>query len=97
MLTVPRTPKGKRLYRAFFQRNPAQAEKVHIPALPKAGLAIGHVHGIIYESDRGGADNLYHHRFRKGSRPLLVVSHDGKQLILLGGAYRFTGRGIVDK
>lgn len=89
--------KAKRLYSGFMQRAPDRSEKVLVPDLPKVAVAIGHVHGIIYESDRGGANNLYHHRFRKGSRPLLAVSHDGKQLILLGGAFRFTNRGIVDR
>jgi len=33
----------------------------------------------------------------KGSRPLLVASPDGKCLMLLGGRFKFTDRGIVDR
>ena len=37
------------------------------------------------------------HEFAPGSRPLLAVSANGKQLLLLGGRYKFDERGIVDR
>jgi hypothetical protein len=60
-------------------------------------LAIGEVLGIIYRTKRDGVMENYIHRFAKVSRPLLASTHDGKQLLLIGGSYNFTERGIVDK
>lgn len=72
--------------------------KVEFPKNPKTAIAIGNVLGISYETKRDGVKEQYYHRFTKrNSRPLLVVSHDGKQLFILGGEYTFTERGIEDK
>ena len=30
-------------------------------------------------------------------RPILAASHDGRQLLLIGGSFEFTDRGITDK
>jgi hypothetical protein len=57
----------------------------------------GHVTSIDYRTTHGRKLTLYRHDFVKGSRPLLCVSPDGRQLLLLGGRYRFTARGIVDR
>lgn len=91
------TLQGKRLYSSFMRRAPARSQKMTIPALPKVALAIGKVSRLYYVSDRDGEVKEYRHDFVSGSRPLLAVSHDGKSLMLLGGAYRFTDRGIVDE
>jgi hypothetical protein len=90
------TQQGKRLYSGFMRRAPMREQKVTIPAPPKVALAIGKVSRLYYVSDRGGREIEYRHDFASGSRPLLAVSHDGKTLMLLGGAYRFTNRGIED-
>jgi len=57
---------------------------------------IGECDGLLYTTVRDGVKESYIHKFKKKSRPLLVSSHDGKQLFLLGGRYDFTERGIVD-
>lgn len=88
---------GNRLYSGFMLRGAKGSRRVNVPALPKVALDIGTVTAIEYATNRGGRPATYRHSFRKGSRPLFAVSHDGKQLILLGGAFRFTHRGIVDK
>lgn len=64
--------------------------------VPDTALNVGRCIGIMYETVRDGERQQYVHRFRRNSRPHLAASHDGKTLILLGGAYRFTERGIVD-
>jgi hypothetical protein len=51
----------------------------------------------MYSTVRDGRHENYVHRFGAKSRPLLAASSDGTQLYLLGGAYNFTERGIVDK
>jgi hypothetical protein len=67
------------------------------PALPKVALVVGYCDGIMYETVRDGKTEKYLHQFEKSSRPLLAASSDGKQLLVLGGAYDFTDRGIVDR
>lgn len=71
--------------------------EIAIPEMPKTALAIGKVLGIMYETVRDGVKESYQHKFKSSSRPLMVVSSDGKQVLMLGGAYTFTDRGIVDK
>jgi hypothetical protein len=66
----------------------------HVEAIETNGQ--GHVTSIDYRTTHGRKLTLYRHDFTQGSRPLLCVSPDGRQLLLLGGRYRFTHRGIVD-
>lgn len=60
------------------------------------GLVVGKLAGVMYEADRGDGKHNYFHRFKGSSRPLLISDHDGNQLGIVGGRYRFTDRGIVD-
>lgn len=84
------------LYERFSGHNPEEVGRVRIPPVPKVGVAIGEVDGILYSTVRDGQLEKYIHKFRKSDRPLFVVSPDGKQLFLVGGAYTFTELGIVD-
>lgn len=67
----------------------------------KTGLVIGELDLIGYRTSRvgigGGKLVKYEHDFRHGSRPLLAVSTDGKQLHIVGGRYEFTEAGIEDR
>lgn len=86
-----------RLFREFTGRDPAAVDFMELPA-DRTLLAIGPVELIGYRATREGeGSNLYVHRFKRSARPVLAVSHDGRQLYLLAGAYRFTDRGIVDR
>lgn len=58
---------------------------------------IGDLDGLLYTTVRDGEKESYIHKFKKKSRPQLASSFDGKQLFILGGGYRFTERGIIDK
>lgn len=89
--------KAAERYHAFTGHDDIQATKIKIPAMPKAVLTVGDCDGILYTTIRDGVTEKYIHKFAKGSRPLLCASPDGKRLFLLGGAYNFTERGIVDK
>lgn len=64
--------------------------------LPRAALTVGECDGILYTTVRDGEKEHYIHRFKKSARPLLAASHNGKQLLLIGGNFEFTERGIVD-
>lgn len=84
------------LYVQFRGENPELVEKVNFKVHPVLML-IGECDGVLYTTRRDGKLEKYIHKFKRSSRPLLASSHDGKQLYLLGGAYDFTERGIVDK
>lgn len=62
----------------------------------KTGLVVGNVLGVMYETVRDGKQEKYCHEFKRSSRPLLVASHDGARIGIVGGRYRFTDRGIED-
>lgn len=67
----------------------------------REGLVIGELDLLGYRTKRvgigGGKLVRYAHDFSKGSRPLLAVSKDGKQLHIVGGQYEFTDAGIEDR
>jgi len=84
---------GKR----FSGHTASKLRRVNLKSASNVRLQVGTVTGIMYLARRDGEVEEYLHRFRSGSRPSLVVSPDGKRLELLGGAFRFTERGIVDK
>jgi hypothetical protein len=88
-----------RLREDFTGHRPRAKDVVRIakPVYPDAVVVIGECDGVQYTTVRDGEVESYIHRFGKNSRPLLCSSPDGKQLFLLGGAYSFTDRGIVDK
>lgn len=83
------------LYESFRERAPKRIGRISVP-VPKAVTCIGYVEGIDYRTTHGNKPEYYHHTFAKGSRPLFAVSATGKQLLLIGGRFRFTERGIVD-
>ncbi len=63
----------------------------------KTGLVIGHLQGVHYRATRDGESADYYHKFKSSSRPLLIASHDGSQLGIVGGRYEFTDHGIEDR
>lgn len=83
-------------FREFTGHDPEYLDKVKIRT-PKTGLVIGELDGVLYTTVRDGERESYIHKFKRNSRPLLVSSHDGKSLHILGGEYEFTERGIEDR
>lgn len=81
----------------FTGMNDVSARKIRVSRQSDVVLDIGRVDGILYTTIRDGATEKYIHRFARNARPLLAASPDGKRLYLLGGAYTFTDRGIVDR
>jgi hypothetical protein len=100
MLENPRLPQAEiaeaaRRYEGFAERPATQVKRYEVK-LPKAGLAFGRLIQIGYISEYDGKP--YRHTFEKArSRPLLVASHDGKSVVIVGGRYAFTDRGIEDR
>jgi hypothetical protein len=88
--------KAGSLYAAFTGHEEIDIVKVKVPDMPRELVEIGHCDGILYTTVRDGQTEKYIHKFKRNSRPLFCVSPDGKQLVLLGGAFTFGERGIVD-
>jgi hypothetical protein len=88
--------RAAKLFTAFTGHRVTKMRQVSVPPV-KVGLAVGPVLEIAYETTRDGKRENYLHKFRRGARPLLAASQDGRTLMLLGGGHRFTPRGIVDR
>jgi hypothetical protein len=85
---------AQRLFRKFFGRDPEDDEIGDVATRePETCIVIGELDGIIYRIESSKEPMI--HRFKKTSRPLLLVSSDGKQIYILKGGYRFTERGFV--
>jgi hypothetical protein len=86
---------AKELYRDFTGHEPDEIVKIPVQFM-KTGLTVGECDGLLYTTVRDDVKESYIHKFKKSARPLLVASHDGAQLALIGGNFNFTERGIVD-
>lgn len=86
-----------RLYERFTGHDAEELGVFQLPDLPSTATVIGECDGVLYTTVRDGVVEKYIHRFRSKDKPLLCVSPDGRQLILVGGRYVFTERGIVDR
>ena len=82
-------------FKSFTGDDPEHLDRYDVTQ-PDVTLSIGTLDAISYTTVREGQTELYKHKFKNKARPLLCSSHDGKQLVILGGGYTFTERGIVD-
>jgi len=88
--------RATKLFTSFRGAQPVEVRRVAIPPMPRAGLTVGELLGIMYRTERDGRVENYVHRFKKSARPILVAAPDGRPLLILGGEYRVTDRGIED-
>jgi hypothetical protein len=88
---------ASKLYSDFTGHEASDYETLDKPILPDVMLKVGEIDFVGYTTVRDSKTEKYIHKFSKKCRPLFTVSHDGKQLFMLGGSYDFTERGIVDK
>jgi hypothetical protein len=84
------------LYANFREQGPARLARRVAFKIPKAVAVLGHVEFIGYATTRAGKTELYIHEFAPGSRPRLAAGAGRNQVVLIGGRYRMTSRGIVD-
>ena len=84
------------LFKRFRGQDPEYIE-THKITYPDVALVIGYLDFVGYTTVRDSKTESYIHRFKKSARPLLVSSHDGQQLLILGGEFDFTELGIVDR
>lgn len=87
--------KAAQLFEDFTGKRASRITKHSLPEIPNEGLVFGTLVQVGYESARDG--KLYRHTFRERSRPLLVATPDGKTVLIVGGRYAFTDRGIEDR
>jgi len=85
------------LFEKFTGHTAEVVDRLPLPTNPDVLVVIGDCDGILYTTVRDGVKEKYVHQFKKSSRPLFCVTPDGQQLVLLGGEYDFTERGIVDR
>lgn len=67
-----------------------------VPPTPSVVAVIGECDGILYTTVRDGRTERYIHEFKSKDKPLFCVDPEGRQILLIGGRYVFTDRGIVD-
>ena len=97
-----RNPRGARgynkavkLYRDFHGEHPRFVDEYDLPA-PDVGVYVGPCDGILYTAKIDGKTERLVHEFTGKSRPIFAVSADGRDILLLGGDFQFTERGLVD-
>ncbi len=95
--TASEVEKAGALYERFSGHKPESVGKISLDNMPKVGIVIGTLDGVMYTTIRDGVEERYIHKFSRRSKPLFVVSPDGKQILVIGGEYDFTERGIVDR
>ena len=81
----------------FVGREIGEFVEVEINTDYEVGYVLGEVPELHYIAERDGEVFHFHHEFKVASRPLLLVSFDGKQLMIAGGRYDVTDRGIIDR
>lgn len=96
-MTQKKVNAAVKLFKDFTGENPTNLNKHKKPVFPDVALYVGECTGIMYEAVRDGKTENYIHEFKEGSQPMLISSHDGKQLFLLGGKYQFKDDGINDR
>jgi len=84
-----------RLHKSFRERAPTRARHVKID-LPEVAVIMGYLDAVSYTTTHNGKTHRYKHTFKRGSKPTLVAGTRDGQLLIVGGRFRVTGRGIVD-
>lgn len=95
-MSASRVAKAARRFARFTGHRARDATRVPFK-IPKVAMAVGPLLAVEYETVRDGDRERYRHTFRARSRPMLAVTEDGRQLLIVSGRYLFTERGIVDK
>lgn len=85
-------------YERFTGHDVNHAEALEVPWLKRntAVTVIGKLDAVLYTTVRDGVVERYKHDFAAVDAPLLCVDASGRQLFVMGGAYDFTEKGIVD-
>lgn len=88
--------KSAAMYENFHGQAVDAIHKVEIPDWPTVVGEIGYLDEVTYTTWRDGKKERYRHTFKAVDRPMLCADPTGRTLVLIGGNYKFTARGIVD-
>ena len=91
-----RVDQAAQLYEDFSGHEAEDMGTFDTGPAPKIAVVVGELEAVIYNTVRDGVHERYIHKFKASARPMFATTPDGKQLLLLGGDYDFTERGIVD-
>lgn len=87
-------------FREWHAFDPSEQYRLDVPAVVEFGPAVGVAYCIIYRSDKYGDGMIdYDHKFKADSEPTIAVVgtlESPRAILLRGGAFRITRRGIVD-
>lgn len=86
------TDKAVMLYEDFTGQEADEIAEVQFK-LPKVAIMVGKLEAVVYTTTRDGETEKYIHEFENNA-PILAVSDDGRQLLIIGGNYEFTDHGI---
>jgi hypothetical protein len=81
----------------FTGMEPRSIEVLPAPKVPETLYKLGTLLAVEYECVKDGKRMSFRHPFKKSARPALAVSPDGQYLGILGGEFRVTDHGIVDR
>ena len=85
-----------RIYKRFhWGDQPRDLELASAPSLEDGDVLVvlGDLHEVEYTTTKGGEDAIWCHEFSE-PKPQLCMTKDG-QLVIVGGRYRVTEKGIV--
>lgn len=87
---------GKRAFARWNGFDATRAEVMRATPTPRVAVQLGEIHAIEYVSAKWtGRREKYRHVFHT-PRPQLCTGPDSKGLIILGGGFKVTPRGIED-
>jgi hypothetical protein len=87
--------RAAKLYHDFREETPQRARRVAVK-LPRTVMVMGTLDAVLYTTTIRGKATRFKHTFAKGCKPLLCAGPGRAQLVLVGGRYKVTYRGIVD-
>ena len=95
---TPEVQRALRLFKQFRETDPTRIvdHSRFVESLPEFAIAMGRVDFIGYRTTHAGRMVPYEHHFNPGSKPMLLAGPGRNGLLLIGGRYHVTDRGIVD-
>lgn len=89
--------KAERLFEAFTGHSSDNQYRLTGLQMPKVACVVGELDALLYTTMRDGKVERYTHTFNQRDKAILCASPDGRQILILGGHFRWTARGIVDR
>jgi len=88
--------KAQKTYKTWHEKDPKELIELDVPGLSLKGpwVVLGTLPEIMYDSKKWESKtHRYLHKF--GKKPYLCTDPEGKVLLIVGGNFKITNRGIV--